>query len=419
MIKGPKGIRDILPEEIPNWHHMEACIRETMSRFNYKEIRFPTFEETELFTRSIGVTTDIVEKQMYTFQDAGKRSLTLIPEGTASVVRAYIEHGMAKKSPYVKLYYISRMYRYESPQAGRYRQHSQFGIEAIGSDRPAQDVEVIQILLETLKTLGLKQVELKVNSIGCFDDRMKYTSMLRDYLRPRLEKLCKDCQRRFDSNPLRSLDCKKEQCIKETGDVPRTVDHMCSDCTRHFDTVKEYLSLLGMEYIVDPRLVRGLDYYTRTVFEAVSTVLGGQDSLGGGGRYDRLVEELGGEPTPAAGFAAGMERILLAMEKEKVGAKSYPPVDLFIAVLGEKAQVEGMRLAISLRAQGISCHMDIVGRSLKAQMRQADKMGARKVLIIGGDELKSGKAQLKKLETGAQTEVSLSSSEEISKEVKK
>ena len=419
MIKGPKGVRDILPEEIPNWHYMEECVRETMRRFNYKEIRFPTFEETGLFTRSIGVTTDIVEKQMYTFQDAGKRSLTLIPEGTASVVRAYIEHGMARKSPYVKLYYISRMYRYESPQAGRYRQHNQFGIEAIGSGNPAQDVEVIQVLLEILKTLGLNQVELKINSIGCSDDRAMYTGLLREYLEPRLERLCKDCQRRFDTNPLRTLDCKKEQCVKETEGVPRTVDYLCADCGEHFGKVREYLSLLGMEYTVTPRLVRGLDYYTKTVFEAVSTALGGQDSLGGGGRYDQLVEELGGEPTPATGFAAGMERILLAMEKEKVGAKAPPPVDLFIAVLGEEAQVEGMRVAGPLRAKGISCHMDIMGRTLKAQMRQADKIGARKVLIIGEDELKSGKAQLKKLEGGAQTEVSLSSIEEISEEVKK
>lgn len=390
-----------------------------MRLFNYKEIRFPTFEETGLFTRSIGVTTDIVEKQMYTFQDAGKRSLTLIPEGTASVVRAYIEHGMAKKSPYAKLYYVSRMYRYESPQAGRYRQHSQFGVEAIGSDNPAQDVEVIQVLLETLKTLGLKKIELKMNSIGCSEDRAKYTSLLREYLRPRLERLCKDCQRRFESNPLRSLDCKKERCIKETANVPRTVDHLCADCGEHFDKVKEYLSQLGMEYTITPRLVRGLDYYTRTVFEVVSTVLGGQDSLGGGGRYDRLMEELGGEPTPATGFAAGMERILIAMKKEKVGSKPAPLADLFIAVLGEEAQVEGMRLGDSLRAQGISCHIDMMERTLKAQMRQADKIGAKKVLIIGEDELKSGRAQLKELESGAQTEVLLSSIEEISREVKK
>lgn len=417
VIKAPRGVKDVLPDEIPRWRHLECCVRETMRCFNYREIRFPTFEETGLFTRSIGETTDIVEKQMYTFQDAGKRSLTLIPEGTASVVRAYVEHGMAKKSPYVKLYYVCRMFRQESPQAGRYRQHSQFGVEAIGSDSPAQDVEVIQVLLETLKTLGLRGTELKINSIGCSGDRERYISVLRQYLKPRLGRVCSDCQRRFDANPLRTLDCKKEGCIKETQDVPKTPDYLCDACARHFEKVREYLSRLGIEYSLTPRLVRGLDYYTRTVFEVVSGVVGAQDSLGGGGRYDDLVEELGGRPTPAAGFAAGMERILMAMDRQKIEMKSTSALDVFIAVLGEEALIEGMKLASSLRAEGISCRMDMMERTLKAQMRQADKAGARKVLIIGEDELYKGRAQLKDLTTGEQKQVSLSSAEEISKEL--
>jgi len=417
VIKAPKGVKDVLPDETPRWQHLEECIRETMRRFNYQEIRFPTFEETRLFTRSIGETTDIVEKQMYIFEDAGKRSMTLIPEGTASVVRAYVEHGMVRTSPYVKLYYISRMYRQESPQAGRYRQHSQFGVEAIGSDSPAQDVEVIQVLLETLRILGLKGVELKINSIGCSNDRARYASVLRQYLKPRLGKLCSDCQRRFDANPLRTLDCKKEQCVRQMEDAPETIDYLCDACTQHFERVREYLSGLDIDYSLAPRLVRGLDYYTRTVFEVVSGVVGAQDSLGGGGRYDDLVAELGGQPTPATGFAAGMERILMAMEKEKVKARRVAPLDLFIAVLGEEASMEGMKLASSLRAEGFSCHMDMMQRTLKAQMRQANKAGAKKVLMIGEDELNEGKAQLRDLATGVQIEVSLTSPEEILKEV--
>jgi histidyl-tRNA synthetase len=419
VINAPKGVKDTLPDEIPDWRSMEEKIRETMRRFGYEEIRFPTFEETGLFTRSIGETTDIVEKQMYTFKDAGQRSMTLVPEGTASVVRAYIEHGLAKTTPYVRLYYISRMYRQEAPQAGRYRQFNQFGVEAIGSASPAQDVEVMQVLLETLKNLGLKQTELKVNSMGCSDDRAAYAKLLKEYLKPRLDSLCKDCQARFHTNPLRILDCKKEGCIKETADAPKTVDHLCGDCAGHFKKVTFYLQELGIAYSLTPRLVRGLDYYTRTVFEVISPEVGAQDSLGGGGRYDNLVEQLGGESIPATGFAAGMERILLAMEKEGVKKALPDTADLFLAVLGEDASLAGMKLAVSLREMGISCCMDMMERTLKAQMRQADKIGAKNVLIIGEDELKKGSAQLKNLGSGEQTEVPLSSPEQISKEVRK
>lgn len=417
MIRAPKGIRDVLPAEAARWQFLEGCIRETMRRFNYQEIQFPTFEETALFTRSIGKATDIVEKQMYTFKDAGNRSMTLTPEGTASVVRAYIEHGMGKKSPYVKLYYIARMYRQESPQAGRFRQHTQFGIEAIGPGTPEQDVEVIQVLLDTLELVGLRSTELIVNSIGCSEDRKKYKKVLKEYLQPKMDRLCADCKRRFHVNPLRVLDCKKEKCMEETEDVPRTRDYLCQDCALHFDKVTECLTALDIPYTIRPRLVRGLDYYTRTVFEVVSSLVGAQDSLGGGGRYDNLVEELGGEPMPAAGFASGMERILIAMEREKVEIENPRPLDLVIAVLGEQATITGMQLAGRLREKGISCHIDMMGRTLKAQMRQADKIGARKVLIIGEDELVTGKAQLKDLATGKQEEVVLSSPEAISKEV--
>jgi histidyl-tRNA synthetase len=417
VIKAPKGIKDVLPDEARKWRHIDRCIRETMRRFDYKEIQFPTFEETALFTRSIGKTTDIVEKQMYTFTDAGKRSMTLTPEGTASVVRAYIEHALARKSPYLKLFYIARMYRQESPQAGRLRQHTQFGVEAMGSGSPAQDVEVIQVLLETLNLAGLKRTELLINSIGCAGDRNEYKKILIEYLDPRMSRLCSDCRRRFRVNPLRVLDCKKEDCIEVTKDVPRTVDHLCRDCAAHFDRVIGHLSALDIEYKVTPRLVRGLDYYTQTVFEVVSGLVGAQDSLGGGGRYDNLVEDLGGEPTPAAGFASGVERILMAMDKEKVEIPGSAPLDLFIAVLGDEALVEAMKLAKNLREKGISCHMDMMGRTLKAQMRQANKIGARKVLIVGENELKIGRAQLKDLSSGNQTEASLTSPERISKEI--
>ena len=417
MIKAPKGMRDVLPDEAPRWVYLEECIRETMRRFNYKEIQFPTFEETALFARSIGKSTDIVEKQMYTFTDAGKRSMTLTPEGTASVVRAYIEHAMGKKSPYIKLFYIARMYRQESPQAGRYRQHTQFGVEAIGSADPAQDVEIIQVLLQTLKFAGLKSVELLINTIGCAEDRAKYHKVLVEYLEPRMDKLCSDCKRRSHVNPLRVLDCKKEDCINATKDVPHTRAHLCAECDAHFEKVLSYLSALDVDFTVTPRLVRGLDYYTRTVFEVTSSLVGAQDSLGGGGRYDNLVEELGGRATPAAGFASGMERILIAMEKENARIEGPLPLDLLIAVLGDAALFAGMKLATSLRESGISCHIDMLGRTLRAQMRQANKLKARKVLIIGEDELKTGTAQMKDLYTGEQTEVPLSSPELVWKEV--
>jgi len=407
IFRAVRGTHDVLPEEVSAWQYIEEKIREIMRLYNYEEIRTPTFEETALFTKGTGETTDIVGKEMYTFLDKGGRSLTLSPEGTPPVIRAYLEHHLGLKAPLTKLFYISRMFRQESPQAGRLRQHTQWGVEAIGSLDPVQDVEVIALLLQIYHSLGFKQFQLELNSIGCKKCRLRYKVKLKESLSSKMKRLCADCQVRFERNPLRILDCKNSQCQEEVKKLPSPLDNLCAECSTHFEKVKMGLNDLEISYILNPYLVRGLDYYTKTVFEVTSPLLGAQSSLGGGGRYDDLVSQLGGEPTPAVGFGAGMERLILALKKEGIQILRENKPHLFIAVLGEEAKRRGLKIINDLRKKGYSCEIDTLNRSLKAQMRAADKLNAKKVLILGEEELKKNKAILRDMETHEQKEVKL------------
>ncbi len=402
-----RGTKDVLPDESYRWHYVERAITEVMAVFNYREIRTPTFEQTELFRKSIGETTDIVTKEMYTFEDMSGMSLTLRPEGTPPVVRAYLEHSLGKKSPLVRVYYIDRMFRHEKPQAGRFRQHTQFGVEAIGSAIPAQDVEVISLGWEVYRRLGFSDLRLRLNSIGCSVCRPVHREKLRSYLRPRLSQLCDNCQRRYEVNPLRIFDCKEVQCQQAVQDAPKMTDYLCPACNQHFSMVQKLLDGLGIPYVCDHTLVRGMDYYTRTTFELVSDRLGAQDTLLGGGRYDGLMEYMGGPPTPAIGFGAGIERLLLVAEMEGLDLGSPSVPDLFLAPLGDEARSKALAICMELRRQSISCEMDTLDRSLKAQMKEADRSGARRVLIIGEDELSRGTAPLRDMETHEQKEIPL------------
>jgi len=401
------GTHDLLPEDSFKWQHLEKKIRKALSLYNYKEIRTPIFEETDLFARSIGQDTDIVQKEMYTFLDQGKRSLTLRPEGTAGVVRAYLEHSLGEKYPLVKLFYFGPMFRQERPQKGRLREFHQFGVEAIGSLDPSLDVEVIDLSVRICLDLGITDFKLHLNSIGCPNCRPIHRDKFLNYMKDKIDALCEDCKTRFLRNPLRMFDCKKEACIEQLKDAPVMIDFLCEECKNHYHLVKQYLDVLKIDYFEDKRLVRGLDYYTKTAFELKSKLLGTQDTLCGGGRYDLLVQELGGKNTPAIGFAAGLERFLLALKMEKKLDLEEKKLDLFIATLGDQAKTFAMKLIKDLREKNIICEMDYLNRSLKAQMKEANRQKAKKVLIIGEDEIKKGKAILKDMETGEQKEIEL------------
>jgi histidyl-tRNA synthetase len=407
MIQAIKGTKDILPEESYLWQQLEAKLRALARAYHYEEIRVPTFEETELFVKGTGETTDIVGKEMYTFRDKGERSVTLKPEGTPSVIRAYLEHGLDGKAPLFKAYYLERMYRQEKPQAGRLRQFTQFGAEALGSLDPALDAEMLDMAWKVCEMAGLKQIELKLSSIGCLACRPAYKAMIKDKLLPKTGELCGDCKERLERNPLRVLDCKVEHCKDLTKDIPSILEYLCPECQKHFVKVKSYLGDLDIPYVIDTRLVRGLDYYTKTVFELVSTALSSRGALPAGGRYDGLVETLGGKPTPGVGFACGMEPLLLAMEKEGVVRKDENRLDVFLATLGEEAKRVGFKLVDALRNQGLSCEMDFLSRSLKAQMREADRLQAKYVLILGEDELKKKIITFREMATKEQKEVAL------------
>jgi len=407
MIQAIKGTKDILPEESYLWQQLEAKLRALARAYHYEEIRVPTFEETELFVKGTGETTDIVGKEMYTFRDKGERSVTLKPEGTPSVIRAYLEHGLDGKAPLFKVYYLERMYRQEKPQAGRLRQFTQFGAETLGSLDPVLDAEMLDLAWKVCEVAGLKQIEIKLSSIGCPSCRPAYKTMIKDKLLPKVGELCGDCKERLEKNPLRVLDCKVEHCKELTQGLPSILDYLCAECKAHFVKVKAYLGDLNIPYVLDTRLVRGLDYYTKTVFELVSTALGSRGALPAGGRYDGLVETLGGKPTPGVGFACGMEPLLLAMEKEGVVWKDSNRLDVFLATLGEEAKRAGFKLVDALRNQGLSCEMDFLSRSLKAQMREADRLQAKYVLILGEDELKKKIITLREMATKEQKEVAL------------
>jgi len=402
-----RGTQDILPEEQPYWRYIEGAASEVSRRYGYQRIDTPLFEDTALFSRSAGEYTDIVQKEMYTFDDRGGNSLTLKPEGTPAVCRAYLQHGMANLPQPVRLYYISPIFRYDRPQAGRYRQHYQFGAEAIGEGDPILDAEVIAMAWGFYKTLGLNDITLQLNSIGCRACRPGYLAALADYYAAYTARLCPDCRTRLEKNTLRLLDCKQPACQEIAQAAPRYADHLCPACDEHFTSLQKYLKLLGIPFQLNHRLVRGLDYYTRTVFEVQPREEGGQSTLGGGGRYDDLIEELGGKPTPAIGFAAGIERIILNLKKAGVSVPAPPAPRVFIACLGEAARDEGLRLAARLREAGISAVAAAGNKSLKAQLRQANSLGTPFAVIIGEDEVKAGTAVLRDMAAATQESLPL------------
>ncbi len=403
-IKAIRGFNDILPEEIGKWQFVEDTAREVFEGFGFSEIRVPIIERTELFSRGIGEATDIVEKEMYTFTDRSNNSLTLRPEATASMARAYLEHQIYSFDPVAKLYCIGPMFRYERPQKGRYRQFYQIDAEVFGVENPMVDAEVILMLIHFLEKVGLEKLELQINSLGCRACRPRYREELKEFLAKKSFQLCEDCQRRLHSNPLRILDCKVETCQEAIADAPQVIDYICDECQKHFDKVKEYLGIAGLTFILNPRMVRGLDYYTRTCFEVVSYQLGSQNAVTGGGRYDNLFQEIGGLDVPGIGFAIGMERLISLLPKDKEFVQ-YP--HLFIAALGEESYRKAYQLINQLHLEGVRAELDYERKSLKSQMRRADKLKARYTLILGEEELKRGRAILRNMETKSQEEIAI------------
>ncbi|MBO6293845.1 MAG: histidine--tRNA ligase [Selenomonas sp.] len=407
LTNAPRGTKDILPDSVGSWNYVEQKIRDICARFGYEEIRTPMFEHTELFHRGIGEGTDVVDKEMYTFEDRGGRSITLRPENTASAVRAYLQNKLYGDGALTKLFYIGSMFRYDRPQAGRMREFHQFGVEALGEANPAVDAEIILLAMEFLKSLGLKDLKLSLNSVGCPSCRPAYRKALQDYFRPHLEELCGDCKERFERSPLRILDCKADADKKFMTGAPNITDCLCDECREHFEKVQSFLRDAGVDFELDPRLVRGLDYYTKTAFEIKYAPLGAQSAVAGGGRYDGLIAEMGGNPTPAVGFATGLERVLLALEKQGLLPEQEKKADAFVVALGAEAQSAGFKLLQKLREAGLKALMDYAGRSMKAQMKQAGKAGARFALILGEDEIKENAVMLKDMEKSEQQKVSL------------
>jgi histidyl-tRNA synthetase len=408
VYQAPRGTQDILPQDQAHWRFVEEKAEKICQLYGYKRIDTPVFEQTSLFKRSVGEGTDIVEKQMYTFEDRGGDSMTLRPEGTAPVCRAYIEHGMHNLPQPVRLYYIGSIFRYERPQAGRYRQHQQFGVEAIGDADSALDAEVIGMAWDFYALLGLKGLTLQLNSIGCQQlCRPHYLEKLRQYYSGHAQALCPDCRRRMRQNPLRLLDCKKPSCQEIVKGAPKIAEHLCHQCASHFGALKDHLGSLQIPYELNPYLVRGLDYYIRTVFEIQPREGGAQSALGGGGRYDRLIEQLGGTSTPAIGFATGLERIILNLRHQAIDLPPIPGPKVYIAYLGEDAKKEAMKLAARLRQAGIGVTIALGDKSLKAQLKQANSLALPQALIIGENELKKSVAVLRDMARGEQVEIPL------------
>lgn len=405
ITKAPKGTEDLLPGDSYKWQYLEKSFKNICDSFGYKEIRVPTFEHTELFERGVGDTTDVVEKQMYTFNDKGGRSVTLRPEGTASVARSYLQNSLYAGALPLKMWYNVPCFRYENKQKGRLREFHQFGIEAFGAKGPAIDAEVVALAITFLEEVGLSDLSVNINSIGCPECRRKYNEALRDFLRPKYDELCDTCKGRFDRNPLRILDCKSEICQELAKDAPRLLDYICDECREHFEGFKDALSNMGISYEVDSGIVRGLDYYTKTVFEIIS----GPFTVCGGGRYDGLVEEFGGDPTPAIGFGLGIERLLIRLAENGVEIPDDGKPDIYIAPLGEAAAKKAQVIVYNLRKAGIKAETDLIGRGLKPQMKYSDKIGAKYTLVLGDSELETGMVRLKNMETGEQTEVCLDS----------
>lgn len=400
ITKAPKGTEDLLPKDSYKWQYLERSFKEVCDNFGYKEIRVPTFEHTELFERGVGDTTDVVEKQMYTFEDKGGRSITLRPEGTASVARCYLQNNLYADTLPLKMWYNLPCFRYENKQKGRLREFHQFGIEAFGAKGPSIDAEVVMLAITFLKNVGLNDLSVNINSIGCPECRKKYNAVLKDYFRPYLDKLCTTCQTRFERNPLRILDCKSEICQGFAKDAPRLLDYICDDCREHFEGFKAALDNVGIGYTVDSGIVRGLDYYTKTVFEIIS----GPFTVCGGGRYDGLVEEFGGDNTPAIGFGLGIERLLIRLAENGVEIPDESKPDVYIAPLGENAAKAAQEIVFKLRRDGIRAETDHMGRGLKPQMKYSDKIGAEYTIVLGDSELESGGIRLKNMKSGEQTE---------------
>lgn len=417
----PRGTNDILPGEVGKWQQLEKILRHVSRLYGYREIRTPIFEHTELFQRGVGETTDIVEKEMYNFTTKGDKSFSLRPEGTAPTVRAFVENKLYAEPQPTKLYYIGPMFRHDKPQAGRYRQFHQYGVEVFGSSDPAIDAEVIAMAMDIYARLGLKDLRVELNSVGCPQCRPVHRRELQNYLQGKKEQLCPTCQGRFERNPMRILDCKVQSCQELVREAPTIDQYLCPVCRENFQAVQKQLTALGVDFHLNPRLVRGLDYYVQTAFEIVAQGIGAQSSIGGGGRYDGLVEQVGGPAMPGIGFALGLERILLAMEQQGLSLAEEDRVDVYLAILGEKAKIPGAVLAQKLRQAGLAVERDYQGRSLKAQLKSADRLGVKYTLILGEDEIKNDQVVLRNMQDGSQVVLSLAEAagylqQEISKE---
>lgn len=418
MINIPKGTKDVTPKESYKWHYIENVVKSVAENFCVNEIRTPTFEHTELFLRGVGDTTDIVNKEMYTFLDKGERSITLKPEGTAGVARAFIENSLYAMPQPTKMYYITPVFRYERPQNGRLREHHQFGVEYFGSDSPLADIEVMMIAKSIFDKLGVNNITLNINSIGCPECRKKYNQALKYYLSDNFDKLCFTCKERFEKNPLRILDCKDDNCKRLILDAPKVLDYLCDDCMAHHNAVCKGLSDLGIDYVINPQIVRGLDYYTRTVFEFISNNIGAQGTVCGGGRYNNLVEEVGGSPCPAVGFGMGIERLMLMLDNLGLSQGEPDKIDVYVAPICDKGREIALKFVMSLRQKGLNVEQDLMDRSAKAQMKYANKLGAKYVAILGEDELNSNSCSLKNMENGETAIIELEKVFDIIKEGK-
>lgn len=406
LTQAPKGTSDILPAQSGKWQYLESLFRDICRKYGLKEIRTPMFEHTELFVRGVGDTTDVVEKQMYSFDDLAGRNITLKPEGTSPAVRAFVENGIFAEAQPTKLYYITPCFRYEKMQKGRYRQFHQFGTEIFGSESPVADAEIVSIAADMFEALGMKDLELRINSVGCPKCRAKHREALKAFLSEKYDRLCDTCKGRFNKNPMRILDCKNKECQKLTEGAPMMIDYLCDDCRDHFEEFKSILEDIGIEYVVDPGIVRGLDYYTKTAFEFVSTKEMAQGTVCGGGRYDNLIEQVGGPSTPGVGFGMGIERLLLLLGEEGIELPEDEGVDYMIITMGDETRGYGAGLARKLRKAGKSVQMDMMGRNFKNQFKYANKIKAKNTIIIGEDEMKSGSFSVKNMATGEQISVS-------------
>ena len=405
LTNAPKGTKDIMMDQVYKWHYIEKKWKEICERYGFKEIRTPIFEHTELFQRGVGDTTDIVQKEMYTFEDHGGRSITLKPEGTSPAVRAFIEHKQYAEVQPIKLYYDIPCFRYEKPQSGRLRQFHQFGVETFGTPNMVADAEIIAIGYDFLTSMGVTDLTLEINSVGCPECRAKHRKALKEFLAPKYDQLCDTCKSRYEKNPMRILDCKSPIDQELVQGAPMMIDYLCDDCKKAFEDLQKNLEALEIPYVVNPKIVRGLDYYTKTAFEFVTNSLGAQGTVCGGGRYDNLVEEVGGPPIPGVGFGLGKERLLMLMEANGVEIPKPTDCDIFIATMGEAAKLYGQKLLFDLRRNGIKCQIDDLQRNFKGQFKYADRLGARYAVVIGDNELETGVATLKDMEKGEQTEV--------------